>query len=292
MRKTGNSLLLLALLTSLVSCSNGSDEEGYEQRAAVPVGEWHHYGGDHFATKYAGLDQIDGSNFDQLELAWRWKSADYRIDADQLYFTGDYRATPLVVNGVMYTATNHSQVVALDPGTGEELWLFDPESYKLGPPNFSPIQTHGIEYWTDGEVQRIFIATLGKQLVSIDIETGLPDPNFGDNGFVDLRSNLGRLEFEMRNITHGAPPIVVGDTVIIGSKIYDYIMSNRSPPGHVRAYDARTGFPAAASFSSSAVSPAPSIRTASSGPTRWVQRTGRAIGNGFILPRRPRPCGT
>ena len=185
--------------------------------------------------------KFNGSNFDQLELAWRWRSADYRIDEDLLYFTGDYRATPLVVDGVMYTATNHSQVVALDPATGEELWIFDPQSYALGPPNFLPVQTRGIEYWTDGEVQRIFIATLGKQLVSIDIETGLPDPNFGENGFVDLRSDLGRLEFEMRNITHGAPPIAVGNTVIIGSKIYDYIMSNRSPPGHVRAYDARGG---------------------------------------------------
>ena len=120
------------------------------------------------------------------------------------YFTGDYRATPIFVDGVLYTATNHSQVVALDPASGEELWLFDPESYRAGPPNFSPVQTRGIEYWTDGEIERIFIATLGKKLVSIDIETGRPDPNFGDDGFVDLRGELGRLEFEMNNITHGA----------------------------------------------------------------------------------------
>lgn len=237
MRKTEKSILACVLLTALMSCSQDANEE----IAAVSSSDWHHHGGDHFSTKYADLDQIDASNFEQLEIAWRWRSADYRIDEDLLYFTGDYRATPLVVDGIMYTATNHSQVVALDPGTGEELWIFDPESYKLGPPNFSPIQTRGIEYWTDGEVQRIFIATLGKQLVSIDIETGLPDPNFGDNGFVDLRGDLGRLEFEMRNITHGAPPIAVGNTVIIGSKIYDYIMSNRSPPGHIRGYDARTG---------------------------------------------------
>lgn len=212
-----------------------------EEEALPVVGEWHHHGKDHASTKYADLDQIDGSNFTELELAWRWESADNRIDEDLLYFTGDYRATPLMVNGIVYTATNHSQVVALNPATGEELWVFDPESYKLGPPNFSPVQTRGIEYWTDGEVERIFIATLGKQLVSIDIATGLPDPDFGDNGFVDLRGNLGRLEFEVRNITHGAPPIAVGNTVIVGSKIFDYTMQNRSPPGHVRAYDARTG---------------------------------------------------
>ena len=77
--------------------------------------------------------------------------------------------------------------------------------------------------------------------VSIDTDTGRPDPNFGDDGFVDLRDNFGKLEFEIDNITHGAPPIAVGNSVIIGSKIFDYTLFNRSPPGHVRAYDAYTG---------------------------------------------------
>ncbi|MDP6535045.1 MAG: PQQ-binding-like beta-propeller repeat protein [Gammaproteobacteria bacterium] len=237
MMQFAKTLLIASLLTLLTGCADQSSEEPQ----VVDTGDWLHHGGDHASAKYADLDQIDASNFEQLQIAWRWQSADNRIPEEFLYPTGDYRATPLLVNGVMYTATNHSQVVALDPASGEELWVFDPESYKLGPPNFSPLQTRGIEYWTDGEVERIFIATLGKQLVSIDIHTGQPDPDFGDNGFVDLTQNLGRLEFEMRNITHGAPPIAVGNTVIVGSKIYDYIMSNRSPPGHVRAYDARTG---------------------------------------------------
>ncbi|MDP6651720.1 MAG: PQQ-binding-like beta-propeller repeat protein, partial [Gammaproteobacteria bacterium] len=164
---------ICSLLTVLTGCAEQSSEE----QQVVDTGDWLHHGGDHSSAKYADLDQIDASNFEQLRLAWRWESADNRIPEELLYPTGDYRATPLVVNGVMYTATNHSQVVALDPASGEELWVFDPESYKLGPPNFSPIQTRGIEYWTDGEVERIFIATLGKQLVSIDIHTGQPDPD-------------------------------------------------------------------------------------------------------------------
>jgi hypothetical protein len=45
----------------------------------------------------------------------------------------------------------------------------------------------------------------------------------------------------MNNVTHGAPPIAVGNSVIVGSKIFDYSLYNRSPPGHVRAYDAYTG---------------------------------------------------
>ena len=237
MRTSINALFLLMSPALLLSCG----EQSLDSTSATQSAQWNHHGGDHSSSKYAPFDQINADNFEQLEVAWRWESADLRLPEDQIFPTGDYRATPIYVNGIIYTATNHSQVVALDPMTGEELWLFDPESYVFGPPNFSPIQTRGIEYWTDGEVERIFVATIGKQLVSIDIHTGLPDPNFGDNGFVDLKQNLGRLEFEMNNITHGAPPIAVNDSVIVGSKIYDYSMNNRSPPGHVRAYDTRTG---------------------------------------------------
>ena len=212
-----------------------------EEASNATIGEWHHHQGSHASDKYSALDQIDAGNFSQLEIAWRYQSADLRIPEELAYATSDFRSVPLLVNGTMYTNTSHGQVVALDPASGEELWIFDPESYLLGPPLFSPVQTRGIEYWTDGEIERIFLATLGKQLVSIDIETGQVDPNFGENGFVDLKQNLGRLEFEMNNITHGAPPIAVGSSVVVGSKIYDYSMANRSPPGHVRAYDAYTG---------------------------------------------------
>ena len=233
LRRT-SALLTIGFCLALAACR---PESGGDDSAA----NWPHHGADHSSSKYAPLAQIDRGNFSSLEVAWSWQSADFRIDEELRYFTGDYRATPVFVNGVLYTATNHGQVVALDPASGEELWLFDPQSYRAGPPNFSPAQTRGIEYWTDGEIERIFLATLGKQLVSIVPATGEPDLDFGDNGFVDLRGDFGRLEFEMNNITHGAPPIAVGSSVIIGSKIFDYTMFNRSPPGHVRAYDAYTG---------------------------------------------------
>ena len=231
-----NLFTLLLGTISLLACSPEISQEN-----AASEGDWRHHGGNHNSDKYSPLDQIDGSNFSELELAWRYRSPDLDLPEDLAYPTGDYRAVPLVVDGIMYVNSNHGLISALNSATGEELWVFDPKSYELGPPLFSPLQTRGIEYWTDGEIERIFIATSGKQLVSIDIETGQPDPNFGDDGYVDLKQNFGRLEFEMNNITHGAPPIAVGSTVIVGSKVYDFSMFNRSPPGHVRAYDAYTG---------------------------------------------------
>ena len=230
--------LFLAGLCSLFLCSCNSHDDAPEPES---IGEWPHAGGSHFSEKYAPLDQINAENFDELEIAWRWQSIDVNLPRNLAYATGDYRAAPLLVGGVMYTNTNHGQVVALDPGTGSLFWSFDPESYALGRPVFSPAQTRGIEYWTDGDIERIFIATLGKQLVSIDAKNGRPDSNFGEDGFVDLRDNFGKLAFEIDNITHGAPPIAVGSSVIIGSKIFDYTLFNRSPPGHVRAYDVYTG---------------------------------------------------
>ncbi len=203
--------------------------------------DWRHAGGGHASAKYAALDQIDTTNFADLEIAWRYKSPDLRLVQGLAYGTADYRAVPLVIDGTLYVNSNHGQVSALDPASGEELWMFDPQSYLTGSPIQTNIMIRGIEFWTDGEIQRLFIATLGKQLISIDIDTGQLDPNFGDNGFVDLRSDLGRLEFETNFLTAGAAPIAVGSSVIVGSKIFDYGMFNKSPPGHVRAYDTYTG---------------------------------------------------
>ena len=204
-----------------------------------PAGEWRHHGADLASSKYSALDQINAGNFGQLEVAWRWESADVRLQG--AYDTGSYTATPLMVGGKVYAATSHGQVAALDPATGEQLWLYDPRSWARELPTQLPRRTRGIEYWTDGEAERILIATLGKQLVSIDAATGKPDPNFGDNGIVDLTGDLGVDDRVMAHISHSAPPIVVRDTVVVGSKIHDYVSEITTPPGHIRAYDVRTG---------------------------------------------------
>ena len=236
MNRTLCLVLLLVLPPLLVSCSENESEPVSEF-----VGNWRHAGGDHSQAKYSPLDQINAENFADLEIAWRWQSADLRLPDGVGYATADYRAVPLVVNGTLYVNSNHGVIAAIDPATGEELWLFDPESYRYGSPIQTNIMIRGIEYWTDGDIERIFVATLGKQLLSLDVTTGRPDPHFGEDGFIDLSQNLGRLEFESNFITAGAAPIAIGNSLIIGSKIFDYGMYNRSPPGHVRAYDTYTG---------------------------------------------------
>ena len=82
-------------------------------------GEWTTYGGDLASTKYAPLGQIDAGNFNELEIAWRFKT-DALGPAPEF----NLQATPLMVGGVVYTtAGTRRAVVALDASTGELLWM-------------------------------------------------------------------------------------------------------------------------------------------------------------------------
>jgi len=82
-------------------------------------GDWTHYTADMRGTRYAPLDQINASNFNKLEVAWRFKT-------DNLGTRPEYKleGTPLMVKGVLYTtAGSRRAVVALDAATGELLWV-------------------------------------------------------------------------------------------------------------------------------------------------------------------------
>ncbi len=204
-------------------------------------GEWRHYAGDSGSSKYSPLDQIDASNFGQLEEAWRWTSPDPALADVAPYEPGMLRGTPLMVGGKLYMPTGMSQVAALDAGTGEQLWLHDPKDYERGRPVHGLVQIRGIEYWTDGTEERIFLATSNRQLVSMDLAAGTPDRKFGEDGVVDLSQNLGREDINMSSIGHSAPVIVVGDVIVVGSLVFDFPTQNNNPPGHVRGYDVRTG---------------------------------------------------
>lgn len=224
----------LAVLASLLVLFSSP---AVAQMGAVD-GEWHHYAGDAGSTKYSPLDQIDRDNFAQLEVAWRWESADVLVLGESKRRPADFRGTPLMIDGVVYMPTGLGQMAALDPATGEMQWLHDTKDYKLDGRGI--VQIRGIESWTDGKESRLIMATLARQLVSIDPKTGRPDDDFGVEGVVDLNKGLpsGRM---MRSISHTAPVVVVKDTIIVGMAIFDFPTVNRSPPGHIRGYDVRTG---------------------------------------------------
>src|SRR5438445_11301972 len=78
-------------------------------------GEWPTNAGDIRGTRYSPLAQIDASNFNKLQIAWRFKT-----DAFGPYPEWKLEGTPIMVKGVLYTtAGTRSSDVALDPKSGE-----------------------------------------------------------------------------------------------------------------------------------------------------------------------------
>lgn len=91
---------------------------------AAVAQEWSAWGGDERSSRYSALDQVDASNFGKLEIAWRWSASNYGPTPDFIY-----RATPLYVNGKLYTvAGKRRTVVCIEPSTGETLWMFREKS--------------------------------------------------------------------------------------------------------------------------------------------------------------------
>ena len=210
-----------------------------------PPGEWHAFGADTGNSKYSPLDQIDATNFTDLEIAWRWASISKAVaDTRSEINAGLFKATALMADGLVYIATALSQVAALDPGTGALVWYYDPKTYdQLDRPANIGWQHRGVSYWKDTESDddRIFIATHDLFLVALNAKTGAQYPGFGADGAVDLSTSLGR-PVDRARLTHSQPLAIAGNTVIVGSIVTDTNLRRReADPGHVRGFDTRTG---------------------------------------------------
>jgi quinoprotein glucose dehydrogenase len=202
--------------------------------------EWPHFGRDLAATRYSPLDQIHKGNVADLTIAWRWTSPDRMIAATKGLRVGQFKATPIMVGGVLYTSTSLSQVAAIDAATGETLWVHDPKAYARGRPVNTGFQHRGVAYWTDGTDARIIIATGTRQLIALNARTGQRYHDFGDDGWVDLGKRLGR-EIQERQLGFNSPPVIVRDMIVLGSVVSDGPRTVRMPPGHIRGFDVRTG---------------------------------------------------
>ena len=221
-------------------------------------GEWRHYGGDLKSSKYSPLEQINSENFGQLQIAWRWRSVDQWISksvaggewwakSDAVFEDlqdddakrwrgglaprlGGLKATPIMVDGILYLTTALYQAAAVDAKTGETLWVYNPKSYESGTPTMSIFWNHrGVEYWEDelGEDRRIYWGTGDAYLICVDAKTGRPCKDFGSDGRVDLTNGLPRAERTARDYLNAlmyscaSPPIIAGDTIITGASIAD-----------------------------------------------------------------------
>jgi quinoprotein glucose dehydrogenase len=229
-------LLLGFVIASLCAASRTTAQQG------TTGDQWISYGGDKGSTKYAPLDQITPDNFDRLKIAWQWES----IDADVLAMEDSkvrpekFEATPLMVNGVLYTSTSFSQVAAIDAATGETIWKHDPGSWRAGRPSNTGFVHRGVSYWRDGDDERIIIATGDSHLIALDAKTGKPIPSFGEDGRVNLLIGLNR---PARISEHqvNSPPVICRDVIVTGCVISDGPRTKEFLRGDVRGFDVRTG---------------------------------------------------
>ncbi|MDR0780786.1 MAG: PQQ-binding-like beta-propeller repeat protein [Pseudomonadales bacterium] len=192
------------------------------------------------ANRYAALDQIDASNVSRLEIAWRFPLSQFGPSPE-----GQNVTTPLMAGGRMFaTAGVQRDVIGLDPTTGQLLWLWraqEGERFDVAPRKGSG---KGLAYWSDGKDEVIFTVTPGYYLVALNARTGLPMPQFGAAGWVDLQDGLrlgpGRDDLD---IGLSFPPLVVNDVVIVGAS---HALATRpkaasNVKGDIRAYDAHSG---------------------------------------------------
>jgi quinoprotein glucose dehydrogenase len=244
------------------------------------AGEWRYWGADAWSTRYSPLDQINATNFDSLQVAWKWDAGQYGEDEY-------YRTTPLYANGRIFTvATTHRKAFGIDPATGKTIWQWGMNEgirWQKAPRQFAG---RGLAYWTDGAKERVVVITPGYHLVSIDAKTGKPDPAFGKSGIVDLEDGLGLplvplavddtgpniisegaparrakpgekwnattrtgadgsvgIDPDHGEIANSSPAIIVNDVIIVGnSAIHGYYpVRLHNLPAWVRGFDVKTG---------------------------------------------------
>lgn len=194
---------------------------------AIPPGYrgWQSFGGGPDNIHYSTLTQINRSNVHRLRVAWTF-------DTQDAFPGSEMQCNPIVVDGVLYATSPKLRVIALDAATGRLLWRFDP--FGGGPPVGR--RNRGVTYWTDGKQSRILVGA-GPFLYSLDAKTGKPDPRFGTDGSVDLRQGLTR-DAERLTVSLTTPGVVYQDLIIVGGLVSE---SLPSAPGHIRAFDVRTG---------------------------------------------------
>jgi quinoprotein glucose dehydrogenase len=206
-------------------------------------GSWTSYSGDPGATKYAPLDQIDKTNLARLHIAWQRPSVDAALASRSADFTSsnNFRATPLMIDGVLYSPNGIGLVEAFHPATGKTIWVQEP--FRDEPGGLRGDSARGVAYWSEGGDRRLF-SVRGEYLVALDPPTGKPVSGFGEQGRVNLRPGLGPRASEYA--WTGAPQ-VCRDVVIVGlglgASVSDRPMHMEAPPGVVQAFDVRTGKP-------------------------------------------------
>ncbi|MCP5358334.1 MAG: PQQ-binding-like beta-propeller repeat protein [Pseudomonadales bacterium] len=216
-------------------------QAGWSQSGTdVSKGDWPDYNGNMAAQRYSPLDQINADNVGSLRLAWRFATDKFGPSPEF-----NNTSTPLEIDGVLYATMGATRnVSAIDATTGQLLWMWRPQEgvrYETAPRKGAG---RGVAFWRDGDKRRILTITPGFFLVSLDADTGIPDPEFGENGRINLFYGLRNAEgFDDVDIGSSMPPFVMNNVVVVGPahRVGMRPRSKSNVKGDVRGYDIHTG---------------------------------------------------
>ncbi len=201
---------------------------------------WPHYGGDQGGQRYSSANQITPANVTGLRQAWSYSTGAMTRHAHAMG-EASFEATPILDEGKLFVCSPFYEAIALDPGTGKELWWYDPrvndDPHQGYPEGF---KCRGVAYGKDEAGSgRIYLATADRRLIALDAASGKPVDGFGLHGTVSVSSgkleNAGQMQFtSMPLVSHGV--VVIGSTFGDNRRAFEL-------PGTVHAFDATTGAP-------------------------------------------------
>src|SRR5499426_3466222 len=232
------------LIVGLLSLTIALSRPQSSNQPSTKNGDWPYYTADVKGSKYSPLDQVNGSNFKDLEVAWRFKT-------DHLGTRPEYKleGTPLVIKGIMYaTGGTRRAVFALRADTGELLWTHSEFEGARAVNSPRQLSGRGVSYWTDGKEERILYVTTGYRLVALDAKTGNRIPGFGKDGMVDLKVGVvygsgQQIDLETGDAGLHSTPTIVKDVVIVGLSMKESmtVKTHNNAKGQVRAFDVKSG---------------------------------------------------
>jgi len=219
--------------------------EGIAQSAATAT-SWTHYGGDVQGTRYSPLKQINRDNIDKLDVAWRYSTGELARRGKDLIANSSTQTTPIMAAGALVFCTPFNRVIALDPATGRERWVYDPE-IPLDHPLPFQYNCRGVSQWQDKSAaptshcaHRILMAANDGAIHALDARDGQPCRSFGDAGRAVV--SWDRPQRWKGEAKLASAPLVLNDVVVTGAFIMDNLRTD-PPTGSVFAFDVRTGEP-------------------------------------------------
>jgi quinoprotein glucose dehydrogenase len=210
-----------------------------QKKTAPSAAEWPAYGRDAGGARFSPLTQINRDNVKNLKPAWTYRTGDL-ANGKNARSSSAFQCTPLMVDGVLYVVTSFNRVIALDPATGQEKWIYDPKiDLKRGYHN--QLVARGLATWQAAKgARRILLGTNDARLIALDAATGAPCSDFGNGGQINLADGVGVSERDPGEYQMTSPPTILRDLIIVGSAIGDNGRVNAAS-GVVRAFDVRTG---------------------------------------------------